>query len=178
MIKWLWPGQEEWKGWLLNSPRPLKGKNATDWTTDRIQQIGDTFYLDIEKRPDRFILALLNITSKVFKKLRPWNYGKARVIDLIKFRRGDHSAAETPRRYAVTIQGETSILPGWEEKEQIQPSFGHFPTIHLERPEKVVGIAIKIIEPSLGVPWSVGEIRIREVRLFRKCWRTDIGNLL
>ena len=174
MYKWLWPGKEDWKGWLLDSKQPLRGKEANNWRTNRPQQAGDSFLPEIQKAPNRFIIALLTIAAKIFKKIRPWEIGRARVIDRIQFMRGDYSAAEYPIRWAVTMSGLRGILPSWDRGEQAESSFGENIIINLEHPEMVAHIVVEIIEPHPNKHWATEEIRIREAKLFGRFWRTDI----
>jgi len=152
VFKWLWPNRDKWVGVLLNSPVPLKGNKTTDWRTDRPQQIGDSFVLDIRK-----------------------SSGKGRVIDRIWFMKGSYSAAAHPKRWAVTLQGENTILPNWNRQEQRDLEFGHNILINLQNPAKITFIAVEILEPRLGEHWAVGDIRIREIRLFGKFWKVNIG---
>jgi hypothetical protein len=44
----------------------------------------------------------------------------------------------------------------------------------LEHPAKVTLIAIQILEPRMNEHWAVGDIKIREVRLFGKFWKVEV----
>lgn len=179
MYRWWWPKQQTWKGNLLESPDWLEGIAATKWRTDRLQEVNDTFHLIIEKPRSRLIDAVLYTARRVSKRIQPWNIGKARLIDRIQFMKGDYSAEAYPIRYAVTIQGLHHILPCWNRRalpdENSAASVrGSNIVIDLKHPEKVTDIMIEILEPRRGNYWAVGEIRIREVRLFGGFWRVDI----
>lgn len=174
LAKIIWPDKSKWVGCVLDSIEPFEGEEATKWITYRPQQIGDSFILDIQKKPNKAIQTLLKVAAKIFKNIWYWNYGKARVIDQIQFMRGDYSAAAYPIRWATTIQRQEGILPDWERREQTASSFGENILIKLDRPEKVTHIAIEILEPRPNQHWAVGEIKIREVRLFGKYWRVNI----
>jgi hypothetical protein len=178
MYRWWWPGKESWKGYLLNA-LPRKGKESDNWKFDRPQQVRDYFLLDIQKAPNDFVNSTLKVIAKIVNKvkpwcIKPWEIGKARVIDRIQFMQGDYPPDAYPKKYAVTLQGLHGILPDWERREQIEKSFGENIIIELKRPEKILMIVVEIIEPRLNQFWAVGEIRIREVRLFGKFWKVKI----
>jgi hypothetical protein len=148
MYMFLWPSKANWKGFLLNSPRPLVGQSSINWRTERPQQIGDSFLLDM---------------------------GRERLIDKIQFQRGDWSAVEYPICWAVTLQGKNMILPNWERRQYRETAFGRNINIEFERPERVRMVAIEIVEPRPNSHWAVGNIKIREIRLRLKLFRLELS---
>jgi hypothetical protein len=184
IFKWLWPGKDNWVGILQNSPDPLIGKSATYWRTERYQQIKDTFLLRIEKDRNQYIFNIFHWLQKfqeIFLRNCPkckrfcfLDLGRGRVIDQIKFMRGYYSAMAYPIKWAVLIHGQNAILPDWEWREQTDSNPGHNIIINLEHPAKVTLIAIQILEPRMNEHWAVGDIKIREVRLFGKFWKVEV----
>lgn len=166
----LWPDRTHWRADLLNSTDYLEGKEATKWRTHRQQETGDTFVLDIRKSPNKIIYYILKATSKVFKKIRYWDYGKARVIDKVVFMHGKDSP-DYPKKWRVILNGASGILKEWEQECS---GLRHNISFTIDTPEPVYLIVVEIIEPRPNYHWSVSDIKIREVRLFGKYWRMNI----
>ena len=90
---------------------------------------------------------------------------------------GRYPAGAYPIRYAVTIEGAGGIYEDWNEREFSENSFdGQGIVIKFAHPIKVRLFIIKIIEPRPNTYWGVDEIRVREIRLFGRFWRTNIKN--
>lgn len=145
MYKWLWLNREKWSASLLDSPIPLKGKETTNWRTDRPIQIRDTFVLDIRK-PN----------------------GKGRIIDKIEFRRGAYSSAEHPKQVKVTVE------PGNVVYDELDVQPGHNVVVNFGQPKKVTFIAVEVTDIYPNRHWAVGDIKLREIRLFGKFWTVNI----
>lgn len=166
----LWPNRSSWRADLLNATDYLEGKEATKWRTDRQQQAGDSFVLDIRKRPNKAIYIILKAASMIFKRIRYWNYGKVRLIDKVIFMHGK-DALDYPKKWKVILSGASGILQEWEQNDSGPRHNISFP---INPPELVDFIVVEIIEPRPRHHWSVSDIRIREVRLFGKYWKVDI----
>lgn len=145
-----WPNLQSWVATLNDSPIPIRGKEAISWRTEKLQEVGGSFVLDIRKVK-----------------------GKARLIDRIRFTQSGYSASEIPEQVAVTIQGENAIYLEYDRR-LIDLEFGHNIDITFQSPLKVKAIALEITKPRTNTYWAVGDIRIREVRLFGRLWKVDI----
>lgn len=168
--KMIWPDRGDWRASLTYFPDYLEGKQATKWRTGKQQQVGDSFTLDIRKRPNKAIYIILKAASMIFKRIRYWNYGKVRVIDKVIFMHGK-DALDYPVRWRVILSGLSGILKEFEKADSGPRNHMSFT---LEHPEKITFITIEIIEPRPNQYWSIRDIEIHEVRFFGKYWRRVI----
>lgn len=153
----LWPNRQ---GWVADCPRdnPNYGdpnmawdkRLGARWSQMRAMAVDDHFRLDIS---------------------RP------RVISRIRFQTEDPEGKDLryPKRYRLDVQESADAPPQkcGDYEGPIDVSFG--------KPRRIQIIRVTILEPqtegrnAIGLPgWSIYNINLTEVRLFRKWWRKEI----
>lgn len=135
----LWPGCDEWKGYLLGSKDPLRGKDVIRWNTKIPQKTGQGFLLDISKK-----------------------YGKGRKLSCITFMQGRDYALDYPIAWKVTLQNEHNECTELEGRES---RIGEGITIEIKPPQKIIFIVIIIVEPRNGFVWAIENIKFKEVKI-------------
>ena len=138
----LWGGCESWRGYLLGAKEPLRGKDAIRWNTKIPQQAGQSFLLDIRKKGM-----------------------KGRKLRRITFMQGRDYALDYPKVWKLMLEGEHGIIPEYTELEQRETRIGSGIEIEINPPQKIMFIAIRIVEPRNGFVWAIENIKLQEVRI-------------
>ena len=156
----LWPGRDKWTGECKPAmpderfygdqrldPRRAFRSSESRWSQMRAQRPGDYYELKLDKR---------------------------RIIDRVRFIEDQHGF---PKRYRLLfdLRGDRTWELAGEYDGPVNRDLG--------KPVALYGLRIEVSEPTLeplgreGFPpaWSIHDIRLREVRLFRHWWRKVIG---
>ncbi len=153
MFRWLWPGCEDWIGYLSEGKDELRGKDTKRWKFNSPQKRGQTFTLDISKHKGK-------------------GKGKARLIKRVLFLQGLSHRWDCPSEYKMIIVGrhrKTRVDREFDGKAGNPWKGERYKGICEEFELSFVNlIMVSIIEPtenSRATCWATNDIRVIEVRL-------------